>query len=147
MIESSVIVAVAFGVTGFLFVLVTMAGVGRFVRGNSLLSEKKTSPYECGEIPVGNAWLRYNPRFLILAVVFVLFDIEVALMFPWAAAYRSALPVRGIGLLAFLDMLLFVLILLVGYLWFWNLGELRWILPGEVPLTESETGDIKGEKA
>lgn len=128
MIESSVIIAIVFGIVGFLFVLANMALIGRLLRGTNVEYAEKKTPYECGEIAVGDAWIRFNPRYLILAIVFVLFDIEVAFLFPWAVVYKEALT-TSIGVIAFVDMLVFVAILLVGYLWFWNLGELRWILP------------------
>ncbi|MBL4888844.1 MAG: NADH-quinone oxidoreductase subunit A [Candidatus Lindowbacteria bacterium] len=134
MIDPFVIVAVVFGVVGFMFVLANLALIGRLLRGERLEYAEKKSPYECGEIAVGDAWIRFNPRFLIIAVVFVLFDIEIAFLFPWATAYKGAFAggtAGTLGLIAFIDMLVFVFILLVGYVWFWRLGELRWILPKE----------------
>lgn len=127
-----VITSLVFGAIGFLFVLANMGLIGRILRGSNPTYAAKEVPYECGEIPVGDAWIRFNPRFFLLAIVFVLFDIEIAFLFPWGVAYKES------GLFAFAEMLVFLVILLVGYVWFWKIGELRWILPSETPTAPEE---------
>jgi NADH-quinone oxidoreductase subunit A len=124
-LDSEVLTAIVFGAAGFLFVFASLSIIGRVLRGRSVDYAEKGAAYECGELPVGDAWIRFNPRFLLLAIVFVLFDVEVAFLFPWGVAFRDA------GIVAFWDMVVFLAILLVGYFWFWNLGELRWVLPEE----------------
>jgi NADH-quinone oxidoreductase subunit A len=124
-LDSEVLTAIVFGAVGFLFVLANLSLIGRFLRGRSLDYAEKGDVYECGEPAVGDARIRFNPRFLLLAIVFVLFDVEIAFLFPWGVAFKDA------GIIAFWDMVVFLAILLVGYFWFWNLGELRWVLPQE----------------
>lgn len=122
--DQELLIAIIFAGVGFLFVLFNMSFLGRVLRGRSAGYPAKEATYECGELPIGEAWIRYNPRFLLLAIVFVIFGVEVAFLFPWAVVYRET------GIMAFFNMLVFLAILMVGYLWFWRLGELRWILPG-----------------
>lgn len=122
MADRELLIAVIFAVVGFLFVLFNMSLLGRVLRGKTAAYPEKLATYECGELPIGDAWIRYNPRFLLLAIVFVIFGVEVAFLFPWAVVYRES------GIPAFFSMLVFLVILLVGYLWFWKLGELRWVL-------------------
>lgn len=122
---SDAVVAFVFVAAGILFVLLNMAVIGAVLRGPRVPDRYKGEPYECGETPVGMARIRFNPRFFIVAVVFVLFDIEIAFLFPWAVA------ARGSRFIALLDMAVFLGILLAGYLWVWAKGDLRWILPKE----------------
>lgn len=125
MVNPDVITALVFGAAGFIFVLFNIAGLGRLLRGRRAGYAAKNAPYECGEIVTGDARGRFNPRFLLLAIVFVLFDVEVAFLFPWGVAFKESGPT------AFFEMLVFLGILLVGYFWFWKIGELRWILSDE----------------
>ncbi len=100
------------------FVLFTLF-LARLIRPHRP-SETKLSNYECGEQPVGSAWIQYNPRFYIFALLFVIFDVEVIFLFPWAVAYKS------LGLFALVEMLIFIAILLVGLVWAWKKGMLKW---------------------
>lgn len=84
--------------------------------------EKLTS-YECGEEPIGSAWIRFNIRFYVIALIFLIFEVEVVFLFPWALVYRS------MGLVAFLEMAVFLLILLVGLAYVWVKGDLNWDKP------------------
>lgn len=81
----------------------------------------KLSPYECGMEPIGDAREKQAIRFYMVAMLFVLFDIETAFLFPWAVIYKQ------IGLFGFLEMLIFILILVVGYIYVWKKGALKWI--------------------
>ena len=83
----------------------------------------KNASYECGEEPVGNAWVRFNIRFYVIALIFLVFDVEVVFLFPWALVYRQ------LGLFAFLEMAVFLVILLVGYAYVWAKGDLDWDKP------------------
>ena len=93
----------------------------------SLLSPRKNKggdkliSYECGELPEGSAWIKFNIRFYIIALIFIIFDVEVIFMFPWAIVYKEY------GLLGFIEMLLFVSILLVGFFYVWKKGDLDWV--------------------
>ena len=82
---------------------------------------EKLIPYECGELPEGSAWVKFNIRFYIIALIFIIFDVEVIFMFPWAIVYKD------FGLLGFIEMLLFISILLVGFFYVWKKGDLDWV--------------------
>ncbi len=89
---------------------------------------QKLATYECGEEPVGNAWVRFNVRFYVIALVFLVFDVEVVFLFPWALVYRQ------LGLFGFVEMAVFLVILIVGYAYVWVKGDLDWDKPRpEVP--------------
>ena len=81
----------------------------------------KLMPYECGIDPVDSARGRYTVRFYIVAILFVVFDVETIFLFPWAVQFR-ALRVFG-----FVEMLVFLAILVAGYVWIWKKGALEWI--------------------
>ena len=82
--------------------------------------EKLTS-YECGEIPEGSAWVQFNIRFYVIALIFLIFDVEIVFLFPWAVVYQE------LGLLAIIEAFLFVLILVVGFIYVWVKGDLDWV--------------------
>jgi NADH-quinone oxidoreductase subunit A len=83
-------------------------------------TSRKTAPYESGMKPIGPANRRYPVRFYLVAVIFILFDIEVIFFLPWAVVFR------GMGLYAFLTMGVFILILTVGLIYEWRVGALEW---------------------
>ncbi len=83
----------------------------------------KLSPYECGEEPVGEAWIRFNVRFYVIALIFLIFEVEVVFLFPWALVYRE------LGMFAFIEMAIFLAILLVGLAYVWVKGDLDWDKP------------------
>jgi NADH-quinone oxidoreductase subunit A len=88
----------------------------------------KVAPYECGEDPVGDAWVRFNVRFYVVALIFLIFDVEVVFLFPWALVFRN------LGLFGFLEMAVFLGILIVGFVYVWVKGDLDWDKPRpEVP--------------
>ena len=93
----------------------------------SLLSPKhnkggdKLIPYECGELPEGSAWVKFNIRFYIIALIFIIFDVEVVFMFPWAVVFQD------MGLVAFIEMFIFIAILLVGFAYVWVNNDLDWV--------------------
>ena len=83
----------------------------------------KVAPYECGEDPIGDAWVRFNVRFYVVALIFLIFDVEVVFLFPWAIVYRN------LGLFGFLEMAVFLGILFVGFAYVWVKGDLDWDKP------------------
>lgn len=87
---------------------------------------KKLTTYECGEIPTGSAWINFNIRFYLVALVFVIFDIEVAFIYPVAVAFRDFV-LAGNGLFAMAEIFLFLGILSVGLLYVWVKRDLEWI--------------------
>jgi NADH-quinone oxidoreductase subunit A len=113
---SSVFVFLALGV-GFVAVSLLMARLVRPAQPNVI----KLSNYECGEEPIGLSWMTFNVRFYIIALIFVIFDVEAVFLFPWALVFKS------IGWVAFWDVLVFIVILLVGFAYVWSMGDLDWI--------------------
>ena len=100
------------------FMLVSLIA-GRFIRPNNNYAEKLET-YECGEAPVGQAWFNFNPRFYIVALIYIIFDVEIVFFYPWAVVYRQ-LKVFG-----FVEMLIFIAIFAVGYIYIWKKGVLDW---------------------
>jgi len=102
--------------------------------------EKLTS-YECGEEPTGNAWMPFNSRFYVIAIVFLLFDVEMVFIFPWAIVFGNHEMInvdRRWGWLALIEMFLFLGILILGLAYVWAKGDLDWIKPKPiVPTTNS----------
>ncbi len=88
--------------------------------GTRVDSEAKLLPYECGVTPVGNARERFNTRFYLVAMLFIVFAIETVFLYPWAVVFKQ-LNVFGL-----IEMGIFLLILLVGYVWAWGKGALEW---------------------
>ena len=91
----------------------------------------KLMPYECGKDPVGNAHSRFSVKFYTVAVVFLLFDIEVLFMIPFAVAFKSLMAAEkanGImyGTIAFVEILVFIVTLIVGYIYVWKKGVFDW---------------------
>jgi NADH-quinone oxidoreductase subunit A len=107
-----------------LFVIATALGVIIIVLGHLFgphhPTQRKGEPYESGMRPLGPAMRRMPVRFYLVAVLFILFDIEVIFFLPWAVTFRS------LGVFGFMEMLVFVGILLVGYVWVWKKGALEW---------------------
>jgi NADH-quinone oxidoreductase subunit A len=90
------------------------------VLGPKKPTPEKEAPYECGMPPVGDARERQSVKFYLVAMIFLLFDIEVAFLYPWAMALRD------LGWPGFLQVLLFMLLLLAGYVYVWRKGALDW---------------------
>ncbi len=90
----------------------------------------KNSTYECGEVAKGSSWIRFNSRFYIIALIFIVFDVEVIFLYPWAIVYRH------LGFWAWLEMAIFLAILLAGLAYVWAKGDLEWI---RLPEKEAES--------
>jgi NADH-quinone oxidoreductase subunit A len=116
----------AFLLTAVAFVGVTLA-VGRFFRPH-LPDPSKSTTYECGERPIGPAWINFNPRFFLIALVFLIFEVEVLFLYPVATVYRKWLE-NDRGTLALAEILVFLLILVVGLAYAWAKRDLDWIKP------------------
>src|SRR3989442_4869516 len=87
----------------------------------SKYSEEKLIPYECGENPVGSPWIQFNIRFYVFALIFIIFDVEVAFLLPWAVVFKR------LGVLAFVEGLVFIAILVVALAYVWSKGDLEWV--------------------
>lgn len=107
-----------FSAVGAGFVLVNYAMV-RFLAPTSE-SRSKESPYECGEVVVGQPWVHIHIRYYIFAMLFLIFDIETVFLFPWAVVYKK------LALFGLVEMVIFILILLLGLAYPWKKGVLRW---------------------
>jgi NADH-quinone oxidoreductase subunit A len=95
----------------------------------------KLTTYECGETPVGDTRVRFNIRFYVVALIFLIFDVEVVFLFPWATVYKQ------LGWFAFWEMIVFLAILFVGYAYVWRNGDLDWDKPApKIPRYEKGLG-------
>ncbi len=86
---------------------------------------RKLEPYESGMVPIGQAQRRLPIRFYLIAILFILFDIEIVFFLPWAVVFQPVLNLGYGGFLA-LEMLMFVIILVIGYIYIWKKGALEW---------------------
>ena len=119
------------------FVLAAMMlGLGRLLRPRNPEAAKLSS-YECGEPATGSAWINFNIRFYLVALVFVVFDVELAFMYPVMAVFKSWVA-DGRGLVALVEILLFIGILAVGLVYVWVKRDLEWVkrVPGEAPASD-----------
>jgi NADH-quinone oxidoreductase subunit A len=106
-----------FGTVGFVLVTLFVAKLLRPARP----SEIKLQNYECGEPTVGTSWVQFNVRFYIFALLFVIFDVETVFIFPWAVVYDS------LGWFGFIEMTIFLAILIYGLVYAWKKGVLKWV--------------------
>lgn len=104
---------------GIFFVLVSIL-LTRLLAPNKP-TEQKLSSYECGEETVGTSWVQFNFRYYIFALIFVVFDVEMIFLFPWAVVFKS------IGLFALIEMFIFIAILVLGLFYALRKGVLSWI--------------------
>jgi NADH-quinone oxidoreductase subunit A len=122
-----------FLIVGFIFVALGLV-TAWLLRPNRPYPSKLTT-YECGETPIGDTRIRFNIRFYVIALIFLLFDVEVVFLFPWATVYKD------LGWFAFIEMLVFLAILFVGYAYVWRKGDLDWDKPApHVPRYERGIG-------
>jgi len=113
-----------FTVLGLGFVGVNLL-IGRLLRpSNPQL--RKLSTYECGEPAMGSAWVNFNVRFYIVALIFIIFEVEIAFVFPVAAVFRQWVE-SGQGIFAFVEILVFIGILFLGLIYAWAKGDLEWV--------------------
>lgn len=110
----------------------------------------KLSSYECGEEPSGNSWIQFNSRFYVIALIFLLFDVEMIFIFPWTTVFGQKILIQADplwGWLTLTEMFIFVGILLIGLVYVWRKGDLDWIKPEQklpevhhaIPLTAYDT--------
>jgi NADH-quinone oxidoreductase subunit A len=122
----SILLFVAFGA---IFVFVNLL-IGKLARPN-LPNPEKSAAYECGEPTIGTTWVQFDLRFYIVALVYLVFDVEVALFYPWAVVYGNASASSqgafGLRQIALVDMLFFFGVLLVGFAYLWRFGYLDWV--------------------
>jgi NADH-quinone oxidoreductase subunit A len=95
--------------------------IAKFFRPTFKPTPEKVMPYECGITPESDARGRYTVRFYVVAILFVVFDVETVFLYPWAVQFQV------LGLYGLIEMLVFLGILIVGYVWLWNRGAFDWI--------------------
>jgi len=118
--------------TVLIFVLVGFAFAGLALLVAKILRPRnpnyaKMTTYECGELPVGTSWVRFNVRFYLIALFFLIFDVEVIFLYPWAVVFKHLYPVPGLGALVFWEMVIFLGILTTGLAYIWVKGDLDWV--------------------
>ena len=114
-------VVLLFFIIGFVFVGIGL--IAAAIIRPSHPNPVKNSTYECGEMPIGPPWIRFNNRFYVIALIFLLFDVEVVFLLPWALVFKQ------LGWFAFIEMIVFVVILLAGLAYVWGKGDLEWDRP------------------
>ncbi|MDP4174794.1 MAG: NADH-quinone oxidoreductase subunit A [Bacteroidota bacterium] len=112
----------------FVFILLAAVFVVVAIFASKLIrparpTKEKLLTYECGENPEGSPWIKFNIRFYVVALIFLIFDVEVVLLFPWALAYKDY------GLSGFLVGAIFLLVLGLGMAYEWRKGDLEWARP------------------
>ncbi len=110
-------IAVLAGISLFFAILLPVLSLSL---GPRRPSARKGIPYESGMVPIGEAQRRLPVKFYLVAVLFIIFDIEIIFLLPWAVTFRF------LGLFGLVEILVFVLILLIGYIWVWKKGALEW---------------------
>jgi NADH-quinone oxidoreductase subunit A len=105
-------------------IVATLVGLAPLVLGILVRPKRpygiKLSPYESGNPPVGDTRYKFSIKFYIIAMLFMVFDVEAVFLYPWAVAYDK------IGLYGFVEMMIFIFILLIGYIYAWEKGGLEW---------------------
>ncbi len=114
-----------FFVVGFVFLAFTLL-LSRLIQAKGKPGKDKYIPYECGEVPEGSAWIRFNIRFYVFALIFIIFDVELVFLLPWAVVFKK------LGAFAFVEGLIFIGILVVGLAYVWKKGDLEWVKPGDL---------------
>jgi NADH-quinone oxidoreductase subunit A len=115
---SEYLAVLIFLAVGIGMVLITFF-LARLIRPSNPYKEKNQS-YESAEQPIGSAWVQFNNRFYIFALIFVIFDVEAVFLFPWAVAFGQ------LGFYALIEMVIFIAILLFGLFYAWKKGVLKW---------------------
>lgn len=122
-------------IAGVTFILVTML-VSKFIRPHRP-NDEKLSTYESGEEPVSSAWSQFNIRFYIIALVFLLFEVEIVFLFPWSTIFANKQLIQETqgawGWFALIEMLVFILVLALGLAYAWVNGHLDWVKPDPKP--------------
>jgi NADH-quinone oxidoreductase subunit A len=121
--------AVCAGIVGFALLLARLVSP-------RLPNAEKSTPYECGERPIGSGWFSFNPRFYLMALVFIVFDVEIALTYPVATVVRQWVD-QGRGGTAVLEILIFIAILAAALAYVWGRGDLDWVRDIHGPLADA----------
>ena len=106
---------------GLAFAMVSGGLVASFLLAPHRPGGLKNSPYECGEKTIGSSWIQFNIAYYMFALVFLVFDVEAAFLFPWAVVFRE------VGLFGLIEVGIFILILILGFAYAWRKGVLEWL--------------------
>ena len=123
---------------GFGVVLVVGALVVSKIISPQKPTELKMQAYECGEDPVGNAWALFNMRFYVIGLIFIIFDVESALMFPVISVFKKMNEI-GRGGLVLVEIVIFLFVLIAGVAYCWRKGDLDWVRSFQTPDKEKES--------
>lgn len=115
---NSYVIVTVFLILGILLPIIALS-LGRLLRPRKPSADKETT-YESGNIPVGDSQIRFNARYYLYALMFVVFDVETVFLYPWAVAYKK------LGLFALVEMVIFTGLLLVGLIYAWKKKVLKW---------------------
>jgi NADH-quinone oxidoreductase subunit A len=119
---ATVFIFILFGI----FFAFLALGIAALLRPHAPNANKLTT-YECGELPRGSSWVRFNIRFYLVALFFIVFDVEVIFLYPWAVVFRRLMGVPQLGNLVFWEMVVFLAILVLGLAYVWAKGDLNWV--------------------
>jgi NADH-quinone oxidoreductase subunit A len=97
-----------------------------FILAPSRPDPEKLSPYECGFEAFEDARMKFDVRYYLIAILFILFDLEIAFLFPWATIFKDIVATESIKVFGFVEMMIFVSILVIGYVYAWAKGALEW---------------------
>jgi NADH-quinone oxidoreductase subunit A len=112
-----VAVLASFGIAAL--VVLVLLGAGALLRPHHPTRVKEEA-FECGNPPSGTAWGRFSVKFYLTAILFIVFDVEVVFLYPWAVVFRK------LGLFGFVEMAIFVFVLALGFVYVWRKGALEW---------------------
>lgn len=143
-VEGHFATVLIFVLVGFAFAGIALA-VAKLLRPSNPSAAKMTT-YECGEVARGSSWIRFNVRFYLVALFFIIFDVEMIFLLPWAVVFRQLYPVPGLGALVFWEMIIFLAILSVGLAYVWVKGDLDWVKKLTARPGPSATGVVEDEE-
>ncbi len=124
MLAGDFLTVAIFLIVGIAFVVITLLASLLFRPHRP--SVEKLSTYECGEEPIGPAWLQFRVGYYIYALIFLIFDVEAVFVYPWAAGLLHFSKTRAMAILGLADMVIFVVVLAVGLVYAWKKGVLTW---------------------
>jgi len=128
--------------SAFIFVFASLV-LSRLVAPHNPYPEKILN-YECGEHPIGPSWIRFNNRFYIIAMIFLLFDVEIIFILPCAVVFGKWAG-QAVGWFIFLEIFIFVVILLCGLAYVWAKGDLNWVKTTHTQTEEGQLVTVDGE--
>ena len=139
------LIALIFVLFGISFVILNIHILSKMLRKDHPFHVKGLA-YECGEPTFGSSFIRFDIRFYVVALVFLVFDVEVVFLAPWAVALKG-LAKDGLGPLAFTEAAVFLLIAAVGLAYVWKKGDIEWIPKSLLQAREAEAERVAGREA